>query len=323
MRVVFMGTPDFSVGTLRELAKAGHEIAGVISQPDKPKGRGKNLQPTPVKEAAMELGLPVYQPQKVRDPEFIQVMKELNPDVIVVVAFGQIIPKEILHMPKYGCINVHASLLPAYRGAAPIQWAVINGDKESGVTIMRMDEGVDTGDMINKVIVPLNEKETGGSLFDRLSDVGAQLLVKTLEEAKAGTLKPQKQNEEEASYVKMIKKSFGELDFSKEADALERLIRGLNPWPSAFTHLNGKMLKIWDADVYTKEQAEAEFPEYSTDFKGAEPGQIVAVLPHTFFIGCGKDLLKVNEVQAEGKKRMTSDAFLRGSRLEKGMELGK
>ena len=170
MRVVFMGTPDFSVGTLRELAKAGHEIAGVISQPDKPKGRGKNLQPTPVKEAAMELGLPVYQPQKVRDPEFIQVMKELNPDVIVVVAFGQIIPKEILHMPKYGCINVHASLLPAYRGAAPIQWAVINGDKESGVTIMRMDEGVDTGDMINKVIVPLNEKETGGSLFDRLSE---------------------------------------------------------------------------------------------------------------------------------------------------------
>ena len=160
MRVVFMGTPDFSVGTLRELAKAGHEIAGVVSQPDKPKGRGKNLQPTPVKEAAMELGLPVYQPQKVRDPEFIQVMKELNPDVIVVVAFGQIIPKEILHMPKYGCINVHASLLPAYRGAAPIQWAVINGDKESGVTIMRMDEGVDTGDMINKVIVPLNEKET-------------------------------------------------------------------------------------------------------------------------------------------------------------------
>ena len=188
---------------------------------------------------------------------------------------------------------------------------------------MQMNEGLDTGDILLTEKVKIDPKETGGSLFDRLSDVGAQLLVKTLEEAKAGTLKPQKQNEEEASYVKMIKKSFGELDFSKEADALERLIRGLNPWPSAFTHLNGKMLKIWDADVYTKEQAEAEFPEYSTDFKGAEPGQIAAVLPHTFFIGCGKDLLKVNEVQAEGKKRMTSDAFLRGSRLEKGMELGK
>jgi len=243
--------------------------------------------------------------------------------VIVVVAFGQLLPAEIIHMPKYGCINVHASLLPKYRGAAPIQWAVIDGCEYSGVTTMQMNEGLDTGDILLTEKVKLDPKETGGSLFDRLSDVGAQLLVKTLEEAKAGTLKPQKQNEEEASYVKMIKKSFGELDFSKEADALERLIRGLNPWPSAFTHLNGKMLKIWDADVYTKEQAEAEFPEYSTDFKGAEPGQIVAVLPHTFFIGCGKDLLKVNEVQAEGKKRMTSDAFLRGSRLEKGMELGK
>ena len=180
MRVVFMGTPDFSVGTLKELAKAGHEIVGVISQPDKPKGRGKNLQPTPVKEAAMELGLPVYQPKKVRDPEFIQVVRDLEPEVIVVVAFGQIIPKEILEMPKYGCINVHASLLPAYRGAAPIQWAVLNGDKESGVTIMRMDEGLDTGDMINKVIVTLDEKETGGSLFDRLSEEGAKLLVETL-----------------------------------------------------------------------------------------------------------------------------------------------
>lgn len=243
--------------------------------------------------------------------------------MIVVVAFGQLLPAEIIHMPKYGCINVHASLLPKYRGAAPIQWAVIDGCEYSGVTTMQMNEGLDTGDILLTEKVKLDPKETGGSLFDRLSDVGAQLLVKTLEEAKAGTLKPQKQNEEEASYVKMIKKSFGELDFSKEADALERLIRGLNPWPSAFTHLNGKMLKIWDADVYTKEQAEAEFPEYSTDFKGAEPGQIAAVLPHTFFIGCGKDLLKVNEVQAEGKKRMTSDAFLRGSRLEKGMELGK
>ena len=196
-----MGTPDFSVGTLRELAKAGHEIAGVISQPDKPKGRGKNLQPTPVKEAAMELGLPVYQPKKVRDPEFIQMMRELNPDVIVVVAFGQIIPKEILHMPKYGCINVHASLLPAYRGAAPIQWAVINGDKESGVTIMRMDEGLDTGDMISKVIVPLNEKETGGSLFDRLSESGAKLLVDTLPMLEDGSAVFEKQPEKAVRFL--------------------------------------------------------------------------------------------------------------------------
>ena len=323
MRIVFMGTPDFAVPTLTALIEGGHEVVAVVTQPDKPKGRGKAVLMTPVKEKAIEYEIPVYQPVKVRDPEFVELLKTMAPDAIVVVAFGQILPKSILDLPKYGCVNVHASLLPKYRGAAPIQWAVIDGCEYSGVTTMQMNEGLDTGDILLTEKVKLDPKETGGSLFDRLSDVGAQLLVKTLEEAKAGTLKPQKQNEEEASYVKMIKKSFGELDFSKEADALERLIRGLNPWPSAFTHLNGKMLKIWDADVYTKEQAEAEFPEYSTDFKGAEPGQIVAVLPHTFFIGCGKDLLKVNEVQAEGKKRMTSDAFLRGSRLEKGMELGK
>ena len=211
-----MGTPDFSVGTLKELAKAGHEIVGVISQPDKPKGRGKNLQPTPVKEAAMELGLPVYQPKKVRDPEFIQVVRDLDPDVIVVVAFGQIIPKEILEMPKYGCINVHASLLPAYRGAAPIQWAVINGDKESGVTIMRMDEGLDTGDMINKVIVTLDEKETGGSLFDRLSEAGAKLLVETLPKLEDGSAVFEKQPEESTTpYAAMISKKMGEYGLEK------------------------------------------------------------------------------------------------------------
>ena len=322
MRVIFMGTPDFAVPSLEALLTK-HEVVLVVTQPDKPKGRGKKMVPTPVKACALEHGIPVLQPEKVKEPEFVEQLRSYEPDLIAVTAFGQILSEPILEMPKYGCINVHASLLPKYRGAAPIQWAVIDGCEYSGVTTMQMNEGLDTGDILLTEKVKLDPKETGGSLFDRLSDVGAQLLVKTLEEAKAGTLKPQKQNEEEASYVKMIKKSFGELDFSKEADALERLIRGLNPWPSAFTHLNGKMLKIWDADVYTKEQAEAEFPEYSTDFKGAEPGQIAAVLPHTFFIGCGKDLLKVNEVQAEGKKRMTSDAFLRGSRLEKGMELGK
>ena len=285
MRVIFMGTPDFSVGTLEAVLAAGHEVAAVVTQPDKPKGRGGAMSMSPVKEAALKHNLTVLQPQRAREEAFIEELRGYEADVIVVVAFGQLLPAEIIHMPKYGCINVHASLLPKYRGAAPIQWAVIDGCEYSGVTTMQMNEGLDTGDILLTEKVKLNPKETGGSLFDRLSDVGAQLLVKTLEEAKAGTLKPQKQNEEEASYVKMIKKSFGELDFSKEADALERLIRGLNPWPSAFTHLNGKMLKIWDADVYTKEQAEAEFPEYSTDFKGAEPGQIAAVLPHTFFIG--------------------------------------
>ena len=310
MRVVFMGTPDFSVGTLRELAKAGHEIVGVISQPDKPKGRGKNLQPTPVKEAAMELGLPVYQPKKVRDPEFIQVMKELNPDVIVVVAFGQIIPKEILHMPKYGCINVHASLLPAYRGAAPIQWAVINGDKESGVTIMRMDEGVDTGDMINKVIVPLNEKETGGSLFDRLSESGAKLLVETLPMLEDGSAVFEKQPEESTTpYAAMISKKMGELDWAKSATELERLIRGLNPWPSAYTFLNGKTLKVWKCAV---ERAEC----------GKEaPGTIIGVDKSGIHVACGSDALILKEVQLEGKKRMETDAFLRGYQVTAGSML--
>ena len=219
MKIIFMGTPDFSVGTLEALIAAGHEIPLVVSQPDKPKGRGHELQPTPVKEAALKHGLTVYQPKKVRDPEMIEKLRETEADVIVVIAFGQIIPKSILEMKQYGCINVHASLLPKYRGAAPIQWAVIDGCEYSGVTTMQMNEGLDTGDILLTEKVKLDPKETGGSLFDRLSDVGAQLLVKTLEEAKAGTLKPQKQNEEEASYVKMIKKSFGELDFSKEADA--------------------------------------------------------------------------------------------------------
>ena len=323
MKIIYMGTPDFAVEALEALASSRHEVTAVFTQPDKPKGRGKAMQFTPVKEVALRENIPVYQPKKVRDPEVIQKIRELAPDVLVVVAFGQIIPQEILDIAPYGCINVHGSLLPKYRGAAPIQWAVIDGEKESGVTTMQMDAGLDTGDMLLKTVVPLDEKETGGSLFDKLSKAGADLLLETLDALENGTVTPQKQGESPTAYAKMLTKDMGAIDWNRPAKELERLIRGLNPWPSAFTHLNGKMLKIWDADVYTKEQAEAEFPEYSTDFKGAEPGQIVAVLPHTFFIGCGKDLLKVNEVQAEGKKRMTSDAFLRGSRLEKGMELGK
>ena len=193
MRVVFMGTPDFAVGTLEEIVKAGHEVVGVVTQPDKPKGRGKTLMPTPVKEAALKYEIPVFQPKKVREAEFVETLKELAPEVIVVAAFGQIITKEILEMPKYGCINVHASLLPAYRGAAPIQWAVINGDKESGVTIMQMDEGLDTGDMIEKVVVPLEKDETGGSLFDKLSMAGAKLCVEVLQKLEDGTAVREKQ----------------------------------------------------------------------------------------------------------------------------------
>lgn len=312
MRVVCMGTPDFSVGTLKALAAAGHEIAGVVSQPDKPKGRGKNLQPTPVKEAAMELGLPVYQPKKVRDPEFLEVLKELNPEVIVVVAFGQLIPKSILELAPYGCINVHASLLPKYRGAAPIQWAVIDGEPETGVTIMRMDEGLDTGDMISKVTVPVSADETGGSLFDKLSEAGAKLLVETLPSLEAGTAVFEKQPEESpTAYAGMIKKSMGDLDWNRPAEELERLIRGLNPWPSAYTKLDGKTLKIWKAQVLEEKEEEEK----------QMPGTILSTDQQEFKVKTGKGILKITELQLEGKKRMDTSSFLRGYHLEGGKVL--
>ena len=234
MRVVFMGTPDFAVGTLETLIAAGHEVAAVVTQPDKPKGRGKSLMPTPVKEVALAHQIPVFQPKKVRDPEFVETLRTIAPDVIVVAAFGQIISKEILDMPRYGCINVHASLLPAYRGAAPIQWAVINGDKESGVTIMRMSEGLDTGDMIDKVVVPLEEKETGGSLFDKLSKAGAALCTEVLVKLENGTAVFEKQPEQSTTaYASMIDKKMGKINWERPAKEIEQLIRGLNPWPSA------------------------------------------------------------------------------------------
>lgn len=312
MRVVFMGTPDFSVGTLKELAKAGHEIVGVVSQPDKPKGRGKNLQPTPVKEAALELGLPVYQPKKVREPEFVEILKELNPEVIVVAAFGQIIPESILNMPPYGCVNVHASLLPKYRGASPIQWAVINGEKESGVTIMQMDSGLDTGDMLSKVIVPLDEEETGGSLFDKLSMAGAKLLVETLKDLENGTAVREKQPEESPTpYAGMIEKKMGNINWNRSAQELERLIRGLNPWPSAFTKINGKTLKIWKAETADEVTTGTE----------AQPGTILHAGKEGLLIKTGEGILKVTELQMEGKKRMESSAFLRGYHIEEGRVL--
>lgn len=310
MRVVFMGTPDFAVGTLEAILAAGHEVVGVFTQPDKPKGRGKNMQFPPVKETALAHGLPVYQPEKIREASFVDTLRKMEPEVIVVVAFGQILTKEILDMPKYGCINVHASLLPKYRGSAPIQWAVINGEKESGVTTMLMNEGIDTGDMLKKAVVHLDEKETGGSLFDKLADEGAKLLVETLKDLEQGTITRTPQQEEEATHVKMLDKKMGLIDFSKSAVEIERLIRGLNPWPSAYTGYKGKTLKIWDADVVDKEM-------------DGEVGQVVEVSKHELFIKTGKGLLSLQEVQLEGKKRMDIDAFLRGNAVEVGTKLEK
>ena len=310
MKVIFMGTPDFSVGTLEALIGAGHEVVLVVTQPDKPKGRGGKMQYTPVKEAALAHGIPVFQPVKIREAQAVEELRKYNADIMVVIAFGQILPKEILEMTPYGCINVHASLLPSYRGAAPIQWAVINGDKESGVTIMRMDEGVDTGDMINKVIVPLNEKETGGSLFDRLSESGAKLLVETLPMLEDGSAVFEKQPEESTTpYAAMISKKMGELDWAKSATELERLIRGLNPWPSAFSHLNGKTLKIWEASV-EEENGEKK-----------APGTVLQADAKGFQIQTGEGILKIDTLQMEGKKRMDAQAFLRGYTVEEGMIL--
>lgn len=309
MKVIFMGTPDFSVGTLEALIKAGHEITLAVTQPDKPKGRGKAMQYPPVKEAALEHGIEVYQPRRVREPECIEYLRKYEADIIVVVAFGQILPKEILEMPKYGCVNVHASLLPKYRGAAPIQWAVINGERVTGVTTMRMDEGLDTGDMILKEEVTLAEDETGGSLFERLAKTGAELCVRTLKAIEEGTATYTPQNHEESTHTTMIQKQLGEIDWSKSAQELEQLVRGLNPWPSAYTHLNGKTLKIWKTSVLESET-------------GKEPGT-VEVGKNTIAVQTGKGMLQLEEIQLEGKKRMPTDAFLRGVSLETGEKLGE
>lgn len=307
-----MGTPDFSVGTLEEIIKAGHEVMAVVTQPDKPKGRGKALQYSPVKEAALSHNLEVLQPVKARDEAFIEKLRQYNADVFVVVAYGQILPKEIIDMPKYGCINVHASLLPKYRGAAPIQYAVIDGCEYSGVTTMLMDEGLDTGDILLVSKVKLDKKETGGSLFDKLEDVGAKLLVTTLSKLEDGTITRTKQIEEDSSYVKMIKKSMGKIDFNKSAVEIERLIRGLNPWPSAYTSLDGKTFKIWEANCLT----DVEYD--SSKLTEIKPGMVIKINKNSFVIKCKEGYLEALSVQLEGKKRMDAGSFLRGYNLEEG-----
>ena len=279
-----------------------------VTQPDKPKGRSMAMQFPPVKETALAHNIPVYQPTRVREPECIEYLRQYNPDIIIVVAFGQILPKEILEMPRYGCVNVHASLLPQYRGAAPIQWAVINGEAVTGVTTMRMDEGLDTGDMILKTELALDAKETGGSLFDKLAVEGAKLCVETVAAIEAGTATYTPQDHEAATLTKIIKKQLGNIDWNKSAKEIECLIRGLNPWPSAYTKLAGKTLKIWDADVIDTDTEQA-------------PGTITEVGKNTLYVQTGKGQLSLREVQLEGKKRMEVDAFLRGCQVEAGAVL--
>lgn len=311
MRVIFMGTPDFSVGTLEALIEAGHEVCLAVTQPDKPKGRGKEMQFPPVKETAIRYGIPVFQPQKVRALECVEYLKGFQAEVCVVVAFGQILPKEILKMTPYGCINVHASLLPKYRGAAPIQWAILSGESVTGVTTMQMDEGLDTGDMLLKTEVIITEEETGESLHDKLAKAGAKLAVETLKELEAGTLCPQKQGESPTPYARMLDKNMGNIDWSKSAVQIERLVRGLNSWPSAYTYWNGKVMKIWKAGVKSEETGNTT--------KKAEPGEVLDVGKDYFSVQTGQGILMVKEVQLQGKKRMGTDAFLRGNALDSGM----
>ena len=308
MRIVFMGTPDFAVPTLEAVAAAGHEVVLAVTQPDKAKGRSGQLSAPPVKEAAQRLGIPVFQPRRVREPDAVRTIRDCSPDVIVVVAFGQILPQELLDVPRLGCINGHASLLPKLRGAAPIQWAVIEGEAETGITTMYMDAGLDTGDMILQEKVPIAPDETGGSLHDKLAGIGARLMVETLRRVEEGTA-PRIPQEGESTYAKMLKKEMGDLDFTRPAAELERLVRGLSPWPGTFARLNGKILKIWRAAV-----SEISVP-------GAAPGEITGAGDGVIRVQTGDGSLELLEVQLEGKKRMDTASFLRGVRIREGDSL--
>lgn len=314
MKIVYMGTPDFAVPPLKALLEAGHEITAVVCQPDRAKGRSSEPKPCPVKECALEHGLNIFQPEKIKRPEAVEALREIPADVFVVAAFGQILSAEILNMPRLGCVNIHASLLPKYRGAAPIQRAVIDGEEKSGVSIMQMDEGIDTGDILMQREYVLAADETGESLFERLAELGAELIVEALPLLEAGKLVPRKQKDEESSYAGMLKKEDGILDFSKSAAELERLVRGLNPWPVASASFRGKGIKIWKSECVAGSVGE--------NSAAAEAGTIVRVEKGALDVACGSGILRITELQQEGKKRMSAADYLRGVHPECGEKLG-
>ena len=307
MKIIFMGTPDFAAASLEALIDSRHEIQAVVTQPDKPKGRKGELTPSPVKVVAEEKGIKVYQPLKVRDEEFVKTLRAYNPDVMVVVAFGQIIPLSILQMPKFGCVNIHGSLLPKYRGAAPIQWAVLDGEKETGITTILMDEGIDTGDILLKKTIKIDADETSGSLFDKLMALGAKTILETLDELEKGNLTPTKQGESPTVYAKMLTKAMGLIDFTRSAKELDCFVRGMDPWPSAYTLLSGKTLKLWKVRAVEG---------------GGKAGSVIEIGKESFTVACGEGAIEVLEVQLEGKKRMSAGDFLKGSTLNIGQELG-
>ena len=312
MKIIFMGTPDFAEESLKELYNAGHEILGVVTNPDKPKGRGMKMIPSPVKTFAQEHNLKIYQPQKVRNnEEFINEIKGLQPDVICVVAYGKILPKEILEIPKYGCINVHGSLLPKYRGAAPIQWAVLNGDKVTGITTMYMDVGMDTGDMILKQEIEIGKDETTGELWDRLKIIGGKLLVETLKQIENGTAPREKQGED-YTIAPMLSKDMAKIDWhQKTAQEIKNLVRGLNPIMGAYTFLNKKKIKFWKVDVASNEEIVIE----NMDF--LKNGTVVrSDAKEGLYVKCKEGILKVLEIQGENAKRMPIQDYLRGNNIE-------
>ena len=310
MKIIYMGTPDFSVGPLEALLLAGHEIVLVVTQPDKPKGRGKEMQMTPVKECAIRHQISVFQPVRIREAENVEYLKTFQTDAFVVAAFGQILSQEILDIPRLGCFNIHASLLPKYRGAAPIQWVIIDGEKETGVTIMKMDAGLDTGDMVAKSVVEISETDTGETLHDKLSEAGSKLIVDTLPTIEDNTASYTPQDNSESCYAKRLTKSLGFIDWNKSAIEIERLIRGLNSWPSAYTYFKGKTCKIWSAQAIEEKVS-------------GEVGSISHVEKDIIYINTGKGLLAVKELQLEGKKRLSAKEFMLGHSCEAGMKFSK
>ena len=304
MKIIYMGTPDFAVACLNGIIDSGHDVCAVFTQPDKPRGRKMVMTPPDVKVCALEHNIPVYQPTTFKDGKALEIIKEYNPDVIVVAAYGKILPKDVIDYPKYGCINIHGSILPKYRGAAPIQWSVINGDKETGITTMQMNEGLDTGDILLIEKTPISLDDTAESVFDRLADIGSKLIVETLDKAEKGELNPVKQNEEESSYAPMLDKNISLIDFNKDALTVHNLIRGLYSWPIAHTFLNGKKLKVFKSAV--------------SDKRG-KAGEVLSLSPLT--IACGEKSVEILELQLEGKKRMDYKSFLLGHPIECGTNI--
>ncbi len=304
MKVLFMGTPDFAVACLESLLDAKYDVCAVFTQPDKPRGRKMVMTPPDVKVCALEHNLPVYQPNTLKDGKAFEIIKEYAPDVIVVAAYGKILPKEIIDYPKYGCINVHGSILPKYRGAAPIQWSVINGDKETGVTTMLMNEGLDTGDMLLVSKTPISIDDTASSVFDRLAKIGGELLVETLKKAESGELSPVKQDEALSTYAPMLDKNISEIDWNKDALTIHNLIRGLYSWPIAQTKFSGKKMKVYKSSV--------------SKLSG-KVGEVVSLSPLT--VACGDGAVEILELQLEGKKRMDYKSFLLGHHIECGTNI--